>query len=220
VSELLMKSTKTYVATSSRSCGAVFDLYHRRRAVDHCLGGRLARLSVPGSAEGRRGGRVVRRGRGLSEQNKHSRPKRPSTPWPRARRRAIACWRGCARRRKSPAMIPSGGEIVRRDLGRSQRRRAAARPRHDSCRRLAAGDHELSRHAGPARACHRAEATFSPYRARIARLSAWRANDMAAARRWLDMMPTTAKPRRACAHAPKRCRRCFGGREKLTAKKS
>ena len=191
-----MKLTRKSVANSSRSCGRSIRLHHRRRDFDHCRRGRLARLPIPGGQEGCRGGCCVRKP--SSSPSRTSIPRRkPRSPssLPR-RRRAIARWRGCAPQRKR-ARSAGGGETVQRHRGRSHRRRAE----QDLAQVRAAG--LLLETAPYPKMLQRLEPVTAPgtYRhtaRELLALSAWRANDAAAARQWLDMMANDGETPRAC----------------------
>ena len=58
----------------------------------------------------------------------------------------------------------------------------------DPRRQIAAGNHHLSQHAAAPRAGRSAGATFRHTARELLALSAWRANDAAATRQWLDLI--------------------------------
>ena len=134
----LTKSTRKSVANSSRSCGTVFALHHRCAHSDRRRRRRLARLPVLEAKKAAEAGAAFESRRSCRTQDKHQEAEAAFTSWSRLHRRAIACWRGCAKRRKSPAATTSRGQSVRRDRGRPGRRRGGAGSGRGS-RRGAAG---------------------------------------------------------------------------------
>ena len=125
----------------------------------------------------------------LSEQNKHAEAEAAFTIWLPRRRPDIACCRGSARRRRPRPAIPRRRQSctttsppTAASARTSRISRRSARP--DCCwttRATRTCCKRLEPSAAP-------EATFRHTARELLALSAWRANDMTAARQWLDMI--------------------------------
>ena len=124
----------------------------------------------------------------LAEQNKHAEAEAAFNNSPRPRHRDIACWRGCAPQRKSQATI----RRRRPSCTTTSRPIAASGRRCRNWQRSAPRDCCWIPRAIPT-CCSawrpdRTGATFRHTARELLALSAWRANDTAAARKWLDLI--------------------------------
>src|ERR1700676_4011035 len=126
-----------------------------------------------------------------------SSPSRTSTPrrklrlpiWPPRRRRDTACWRGCAPRTKAPSRDPQAAAKMFDDISAD---RSVGVPEQELARvRAAQLLLETSTYPNLLQRLEAATApgaTFRHTARELLALSAWRANDMTAARQWLDQI--------------------------------
>ena len=135
------------------------------------------------------GGRAFDKAVELSEANKHTEAEAGFAELAAKGPSGTACWRGCAWRRRSPNCDDGGGrKAVRRDYCRPQRR----------CGRSGSGNSrrpqlllETMSYPDMKERLEAAAAPGSTFRhtaRELLALSAWRANDAAATRQWLDMI--------------------------------
>ena len=117
------------------------------------------------------------------------RPRPPSPIWLPRRRRAIARWRGCAPPRKLHRRDPQAAAKLYDDIAAD---RSVGAPEQDLARVRAAGLLlETSPYPNMLQRLEPATAPGSTFRhtaRELLALSAWRANDTAAARQWLDVI--------------------------------